>query len=48
MKHAESNERKTGSVPPFSKMAEAAILKIIEMPSFGHLSPDFDEIWYTD
>ena len=28
-------------------MAAAAILKMNEMLSIGHLSPDFDEIWYT-
>jgi hypothetical protein len=48
VKHAEYKKRKTGSVPPFSKMVDAAILKIIEMLYFGHLSPDFDEIMYTD
>ena len=29
-------------------MAAAAILKMNEMLSVGYLSPDFDEIWYTD
>ena len=29
-------------------MAAAAISKIIEMLLFGHLSTNFDEIWYTD
>jgi hypothetical protein len=48
LKHAESKNRKTGSAPPFSKMAAAAFLKTIEMLLFSHLSPDFDEIWYTD
>jgi hypothetical protein len=32
MKQAESQKRKTGSVPPFFKMAAAAILKIDKMP----------------
>jgi hypothetical protein len=41
--HAESEKRKSGSVPSFSKMAAVAILKIIVMLPFGHLSTDFDE-----
>jgi hypothetical protein len=48
IKHAESKKRKIGSVPPISKMAAAALSKMIETFYFSHLSPDFDEIWYTD
>ncbi len=29
-------------------MAATDIVKIIETLLFGHLSPDFDEIWYTN
>jgi hypothetical protein len=48
VEHAESEKRQTGSVPPFTKMVAVAILKIIEVLLFGHLSPDFDEIWYAE
>jgi hypothetical protein len=48
LKHAESKKHKTGCVPPFFKMAAAAILKIFKLPYFSPLSPDFDETWCTD
>jgi hypothetical protein len=48
MKHVVSKTSKTGSVPPFSKMAAAALLQMFDMLYVSHLSPDFDEIWYTD
>jgi hypothetical protein len=46
--HAEFKKRKSGNVPPFSKMAAIAILKINEMLPFGHLSSDYEEFWYSD
>ena len=46
--HAEFKKRESGSLPPFSEMADAVILKMNEMLPSGYLSPDFDEIWYTD
>jgi hypothetical protein len=42
----DSGKRKSGGVPPFSKMA-TAIFRISEMLVFGNLTANFDEIWYT-
>jgi hypothetical protein len=44
MEHADSGKRRSGTVSPISKLADAAILKISELVVIRHLPIDFDNI----
>jgi hypothetical protein len=47
-KHAEFKSHQSGSVWPFSRWPPLLLRKLKFVLENGQLSPNFDEIWYTD